>query len=86
MVHNKKAEHYCRVCGLDWEESRDVMWQSSYCPCCGVQVGYQDSLSSSAKRFRQQWIEKGAHWDMPEHQPKDWNLEEQLANIPEEFR
>ncbi len=85
-------KHICRVCGY-WDI--DEPWGEDgknptffYCPCCGVEHGYQDILPSSTKKFRQKWLENGAKWkwDEKERRPENWNLEEQLKNIPEEYK
>ena len=41
---------------------------------------------NSARAFRQEWIEKGCPWDLPEWKPKNWSLEEQLKNLPKKWR
>lgn len=33
-----------------------------YCPCCGVEWGYQDSLPASVERFRSEWVRRGGTW------------------------
>jgi hypothetical protein len=82
--------HHCRVCGLRLD---DPPWGLdgktplfAYCPCCGVEFGYQDSTAEGARRFRQQWIAKGAPWDTSAQRPPDWSLEAQLDGVPAAFR
>ncbi len=80
----------CRVCGL-WLD--DPPWGADgrtplfdYCPCCGVEFGYQDATAVGAKRFREQWLERGGHWSVKEREPPNWDLTRQLEHIPEGFR
>lgn len=87
---NKKNSKYCRVCGLSQE---DLPWGEDgktpsfeICHCCGVEFGYEDSSVDCVKRFRADWILKGSNWFDDKEKPPNWNLKEQLKNIPEEFR
>lgn len=64
MTHS--PSHLCRVCGYF---SEDPPWgldgrcpTYEYCPCCGVEWGYQDSLPTSADRFRAEWLRHGGLW------------------------
>ncbi|MFA6060323.1 MAG: hypothetical protein WC756_19135 [Taibaiella sp.] len=84
------VQHNCRVCGLYIE---DAPWgidgqcpTYEYCPCCDVEFGYQDYTLESTKKFRQEWLDNGAKWAMPKIKPENWDLIEQMKNIPEEFR
>lgn len=80
----------CRVCGLKqdsppWgEDGRTPLFE--HCPCCGVEWGYQDATPVGACRYRERWLKEGANWDSPAQRPKDWDLQEQLAAVPAEFR
>lgn len=80
----------CRVCGLDLPEppwgvdGRSPTYE--YCPCCGVEFGYGDASPAAAKRSREAWLQKGAPWSDPEERPCGWDLDEQLAEVPEDFR
>jgi hypothetical protein len=83
-------EHHCRVCGL---YNEDPPWGDDgnspnyeFCPCCGIEFGNQDYTIESAKANRSKWINKGAIWDSPKEKPDDWNLEEQLKQIPLLFK
>jgi len=85
MIQN----HHCRVCGYDnetlpWGEDGTCPTYE-YCPCCGVEFGNQDYTIESVKEFRGKWISEGAQWDDLKEKPTNWNLEEQLRNIPEKF-
>jgi len=85
-----EASPYCRICGLAQPEPP---WgvdgrtpDFTFCPCCGVEFGYQDCTLVGIRRFRAAWIENGAKWDSPKEKPENWSLEAQLENIPDEFR
>jgi hypothetical protein len=80
----------CRVCA--W---RNVVppWGADgrsptydFCPCCGVEFGYQDFSAVGARRFREDWIARGAAWATPAARPASWSLDLQLRQVPEEFR
>ncbi len=88
MTSNIK--HICRVCGY-WDLTEP--WGEDlksptfhFCFCCGVEHGYGDSGYKAIKMWREKWIAEGAKWDEEERRPENWNLEEQLKNIPEEFK
>lgn len=88
MINDKK--YYCRICGLKqpippWghdgqNPTRDI------CSCCGAEFGYEDSLKSAILDYRRKWLDSGALWFSPKEKPTDWNLKEQLKQIPEEFK
>lgn len=80
----------CRVCGL---LNEDPPWGADgktplfeYCLCCGVESGYGDATPTGAQRWRQRWIEGGAVWHEPRFKPNNWDMDEQFANIPPDFR
>ena len=84
-------EHNCRVCGLylgpdylPWGEDGNCPTYD-YCPCCGVEFGYQDYTIESIKQYREEWISKGANWSEPKIKPENWDKEEQFKNILQEF-
>lgn len=80
----------CLVCGLDLRDvNDDPPWGLSgtdpsftYCPCCGVEFGYQDSSLAGVRRQRDRWL-LAPEWDKPNERPSDWSLEDQLAQLPE---
>jgi hypothetical protein len=80
----------CRVCGLlnevpPWgADGKTPAFE--ICVCCGVEYGYEDWTVEGTKKYRQAWLGSGASWNMPRFKPNGWNLEEQLANIPPQFR
>ena len=80
----------CRVCGY---ESDTPQWGTDgktptyeFCPCCGVEHGYQDCQPISARRYREAWIQSGANWEEASLKPLGWVLEDQLMKVPIEFR
>lgn len=80
----------CRVCGLI---QKDPPWgldgqtpNFDICNCCGVEFGYGDCTLNAVKSFREKWINSGASWDCPEAKPSHWSLEEQIKNIPKDFK
>lgn len=80
----------CRVCGLRLD---DPPWgldgrtpSYEYCPCCGVEFGYQDATPLGAQTHRAKWLNDGANWKEPEAKPLDWNPAAQLDQVPAEFR
>ncbi|CCB91991.1 putative uncharacterized protein [Waddlia chondrophila 2032/99] len=87
---NDKLKKNCRVCGLvlddpPWGEDGATP-SFDYCPCCGVEFGYQDCSTEAAKHYRKCWISEGANWAEKNEMPFNWSLEEQLKNIPNEFK
>jgi hypothetical protein len=55
------------------------------CPCCGVEFGYEDCSIVAAKRYRKEWIEKGAKWFEPDKQPFGWDVQTQMDAVPKGF-
>jgi len=82
--------YHCRICSwkLDeppWGED-DHTPDFTFCPCCGVECGYQDASSKGIYAYRQRWLQAGATWLYPEVKPSGWDLDEQLRHIPVPFR
>lgn len=82
--------HNCRVCGL---YSDDLPWGEDgvsptyiICNCCGVEFGYEDYTIESTKEYREEWIKRGVSWFFPKARPIYWSLDDQLMNIPDEFK
>jgi hypothetical protein len=79
----------CRVCGYrsddpPWgEDGRTPLYD--FCPCCGVEHGYQDSSPTGARNYRAEWIAAGAKWEEPAAEPEGWDLDEQLRQVSPEF-
>jgi hypothetical protein len=91
MSHNNELQ-CCRVCGaysegfFPWGES-GLTPTHDICFCCGIEFGIEDSGSlEEIKAYRERWIDMGGEWCLLSAKPADWNLEEQLANIPDRFR
>lgn len=87
---SKSDLHRCRVCGL---ELPDPPWgidgrspTYEFCPCCGVEFGYGDATPVAARRTREAWLQRGAAWSEPSEWPCGWDLDEQLADVPKDFR
>lgn len=83
----------CRVCGFEYEEDPpwqrvDGDWYANYevCACCNVQFGYEDTSLSSVKAFRDKWVSDGANFHYKNLKPKNWSYEEQLKNVPEQWK
>ncbi|MBO1348914.1 MAG: hypothetical protein EBE86_016690 [Hormoscilla sp. GUM202] len=52
----------------------------------GVDFGYQDAKLTGIKKYRERWLSQGAPWFWPKAKPENWDLEEQLQQIPTAFR
>jgi hypothetical protein len=80
----------CRACGwLLNEPPWGIDGHSpnfDYCPCCGVEFGYQDATPAGARKYREEWLKRGAPWNIPAEKPSGWVLEEQLKEVPAKFR
>jgi len=82
-------EHNCRVCdlyieNLPWGEDGETPTYE-ICDCCGVEFGYEDCTVESANIYSEKWIVKGCISFSPSKKPKDWNMQEQIKNIPIEY-
>ena len=82
--------NFCRVCGLFHE---DAPWGESgtyptfnICECCGVEFGYEDVSVNSVKAYRNKWLSLGSIWFSIKFKPSNWNIDEQLKNIPTCFK
>ncbi|MCB2410565.1 hypothetical protein [Hymenobacter lucidus] len=77
---------FCRVCGFEDNDEpyghNGDLPSFEYCPCCGVQHGYEDCLPEAAAAYRKNWLATGATFEMPKFRPASWNLAAQLRNIP----
>ncbi|MFI0416547.1 MAG: hypothetical protein ACH255_20705 [Candidatus Thiodiazotropha sp.] len=90
MRNNNTCIHNCRVCGFFLE---DPPWGHDgktplfeFCPCCGVEFGYQDASLEGVKRFRDKWIKDGMKWDEGKLKPINWDCDLQFKNIPKEYQ
>lgn len=81
----------CRVCGYDlefdvWGGDDNSNCTHDICDCCGAEAGLDDFNLEVVRRYRQEWIAGGHKWFSPEEKPKNWDIEKQLAQIPERWR
>ena len=79
----------CRVCGLrqdglPWGEDGKTP-SFNVCSCCGTEFGYEDATLKAIRLQRERWLSTSAKWFNPKDKPQDWNLDEQLKEIPEPF-
>lgn len=87
-----QEKHACRVCGLlepylPYGED-GMSWDFDFCDCCGVEHGLWDITVADARAYRELWLAAGALWKHPEDtpQPENWDVQEQLKNVPSQFR
>lgn len=83
FINVKKVLHVCAVCGWTKGEVREL---GAICPCCFTEHGYEDIALSNVKKRRKEWIDSGYNWSSPDLKPEHWKPEDQLKNIPEEYR
>nr|WP_223184472.1 hypothetical protein [Streptomyces sp. CBMA152] len=60
--------------------------QCIICPCCSNESGIGDDNVSQVRELRGYWVVTGAPWDESKLRPANWNLLEQLSNIPPQWR
>ncbi|MGI5170391.1 hypothetical protein ACQEU3_39180 [Spirillospora sp. CA-253888] len=87
MTGEEPTEEICRVCGLDDQ----VFWEDGWptnaiCSCCGTESDVDQNHADSVRHLRGYWLGAGAVWRSPSQKPKDWNILEQVANIPPRWR
>jgi hypothetical protein len=80
----------CRVCGKiqddrPWGEDGQCPTYD-ICDCCGTEFGYGDCTLKAIRASRERWLAKDAVWKHQEEKPANWSLEEQMRNIPREYR
>jgi hypothetical protein len=101
MSEQKNPLFYCRVCGFYhgysvWGETSAIP-DRSICDCCGCESGLDDESLDTVRRYRTEWLGKGAIWFTFSHfvplpdisiktHPANWSLETQLEQIPPEWR
>lgn len=83
-----KAEYICRICWYEdyepfWLETGWPSWQ--ICVCCWSESWYYDTLDNAIKNNRKKWIEWWCKWFDPKEKPENWDIEEQMKNIPEKY-
>ncbi len=89
-------DYICPICGfvLDFKPWSDNSPSEEICPSCGMQFGYDDAAGGNKekrleiyKSWRKKWIKEGMKWwSEGQSHPENWNPNEQLKNIPEEFQ
>jgi hypothetical protein len=85
----EQPDPHCRVCGLEQDEPpRNEQGRASYdiCVCCGTEAGFDDLTLTGVRQRRKEWLDNGAQWFRKREKPPDWDLEQQLKNIPPEYR
>jgi hypothetical protein len=80
----------CRVCGLEqgfapWGPDGISGPTYEYCPCCGVEFGYGDETLESFRVFRTYWVNNQKKWYKNSKMPINWDWEEQMRHIPDDF-
>ena len=83
------GNHKCRICGFHndyfpWGENGEKP-NFELCPCCGVQFGKEDVTLESIQKYRKEWLRKGGKWFIKKDRPENWDIDEQMRNIPEDF-
>jgi hypothetical protein len=88
MSTNEKS--HCRICGYKadeppWgEDGNTPLFE--FCPCCGVEHGYQDATRIAVLNFRKKWLDKGMPWDDEKEKPAQWDPTSQLSHVPSAFK
>jgi hypothetical protein len=80
----------CRVCGHNrefdaWGGDDNLNFSYDICDCCGAEAGVEDFSVEVARRYRKKWIDSGANWFTSSAKTHNWNLEEQLEQIPQHW-
>jgi hypothetical protein len=93
MLNNgSKSESICRICGYDdgsirWKLENDKLYPNYLiCECCEAESGYEDCLIGAIRKNRELWLNNGAQWKYAKSKPDNWDLEKQLAQIPEKYK
>ncbi|WP_329288436.1 hypothetical protein [Streptomyces pseudovenezuelae] len=84
-----RTETTCRICGYDSNNpgfNEYGVPQYVICPCCYNESGIGDDNVSQVRELRGHWVATGAQWHEPKLRPTDWDLLEQLTNIPPQWR
>lgn len=84
-----KTDYLCRICGFDlhfkpWGDDGNTP-SFDICPCCGVEFGYEDYCLESIRDYRTKWQLSGYPIFDKSSLPKNFNLKNQLNNIPKIF-
>ena len=81
-----KQRYVCPICGYDKLEEPpfDETGEPSFeiCPCCGIEFGFDlENAHISEQEYRQNWLNGGSNWFIPEEKPDNWDLQDQLKKI-----
>lgn len=84
-----KELYICRIC---WFENDFFVWGELWespsfriCPCCGTEFWYEDCQLSAIKENRKKWLSSQIKWFDENKKPDNWDLEEQIKNIPKKY-
>ena len=85
------SDFACRVCGFLYDEKP---WGESgflrltiFASAVERNFGYTDVTVDDVIGYRKYWMGRGSTWFRAKiHRPENWNFEEQLKNVPLEFR
>jgi hypothetical protein len=88
MTKDEQQNHFCRVCGLDqgepvWEDETTPLF--IICPCCGTESGYHDCCLEAIRVQRARWLTNPEKWHFSEDKMADWDVKEQMKNIPKQY-
>jgi hypothetical protein len=85
----KGGELHCAVCGY---RAAEPPWgldgttpSFDYCPCCGVEWGYQDSSAVGIAKYRGEWLRHGAVWRDTKRSKDGLSTTERLSSIGVEW-
>lgn len=80
----------CRVCGYYMEDAPwgDDGQSPTYeiCPCCGVEFGNEDYTLESTIEYRNKWLSEKVTFYESKVKPQDWNFQNQMENIPKDYK
>ena len=89
----KKIEkNHCKICWYYYKDDDLPWWEDgksptfSFCYCCWVEFWYQDSTLKWIKLYRQNWIDDWFKWFLKREKPNNWDSQEQMKNIPNEYQ
>ena len=80
--------YLCPVCGYNRLEEepydKNGIASSEICPCCGFEFGYDDfSEGHTFESYREKWITEGCQWFDITEMPDNFDILEQLSNLPQ---
>lgn len=85
---SKISLHRCPSCGYDISDS--FLWdnpkvESDFCDCCGISFKRGPMPIEEARTYRNSWLQHPLLWRNPKAIPQEWNLEDQVSQIPLEY-